>query len=110
MSYAQEIHVQANGPRNAERQLTKESVSGVNVGALAVLRHQQAVLLRLLPRTLRSQQRRVVRVPLIHEVQSTLLYPAIEIVFGYLVGIVEDRALWIEYLDGRLLDGNAVAT
>src|SRR5271166_1945578 len=47
MAHAQQVHIQANGARHAERQLAEECVSGVDVMALAVLRHQQPALLRL---------------------------------------------------------------
>ena len=48
MSHAQQIDVQANRARHAKRQLAEEGVAGVDVIAFAVLRQQQAALLRLL--------------------------------------------------------------
>ena len=42
VSRAQQIHIQPNCSRNAGRQLAEESVSGVDIGAFAVLRPQQA--------------------------------------------------------------------
>src|SRR5208282_1445059 len=109
MAHAQQVHVEANGAGHAEGQLAEECVSGVDVMALAVLRQQQTALLWLLIRIIRRQQRLVLRVPLVHEVQPALLHPAIEIVRRELVGITKDRVLGIEDADRRLFHGYALA-
>src|ERR1035441_3015074 len=109
MSHAQQVHVETNGSRHAERQLPEEGISGVQVVALAILRQQQAAFLRRLTRVVGRQERSKVRVPLIHEVQAALLHPAVKITRRILVGVVEDRVLRIKDGDRRLFDGHALA-
>src|SRR6185312_909012 len=47
------------------------------------------------------------RVPLAHEIQSTLLHPTVEVASGDLVGEVQNGILRIEYLDGSLFHTHA---
>src|ERR1017187_8622710 len=91
MSHAQQVHVETDGARHAKRQLPEEGISGVQVVALAVLRQQHPAFLRRFAGIVRRQQRRKVRVPLVHKVQAPLLYPAVKIVRRNLVGIAEHR-------------------
>src|SRR5271165_547998 len=109
MAHAQQIHIKADRSGHAERQLPEERVSGIDVVALAVLRHQQAAFLWLLVRIIRGKQRRVVRVPLVDEVEPTLLHPALEVMQGNLVGIVQDHTVRVEDGDRRLFDGDSLA-
>src|SRR6202023_1149160 len=69
LSRAQQIHVQTHRPGNACGQLAEEGVAGVDIGSLAVLRPQQAALLRVFSRIVTGQQRGEMRVPLIYEIQ-----------------------------------------
>src|SRR5271165_1375655 len=101
MSHAQQVHVQANRARNSKRQLAEESIAGVDVIALAVLRQQQAAFLRLLARIIGRKQWRVFRVPLVHEIKTALLHPAGEVVWRNLVRIVEDFAVGLQQRDWR---------
>src|SRR5664280_1577097 len=73
MSHAQQVHVETNSSRHAEGQLPEKGISGVQVVSLSVLRQQQATFLRRFARIVRRQERREVRVPLLHEVQAALL-------------------------------------
>src|ERR1035437_5785468 len=107
MSHAQQVHVETNSSRHAEGQLPEEGISGVQVVALAILRQQQAAFLRRLTRVVGCQERREVRVPLIHEVQAALLHPVVKIARRNLVWVVEDRVLRIEDGDRRLFDRHA---
>ena len=109
MSYAQQVHVETNGAGDAEGQLPEERISGVDVIALAILGQQQSTFLRLLAGIVRGQERRVVLVPLVHEVQAALLHPAIEVAVGDRVGIMKHRVLRIENRYRRLLNGYALA-
>src|ERR1039457_5526055 len=104
MSHAQQVHVETDGSGYTERQLAEEGISGVQVIALAILRQQQAAFLRRLTRVVGCQERREVRVPLIHEVQAALLHPVVKIARRNLVWVVEDRVLRIEDGDRRLFD------
>src|SRR6516225_435201 len=110
MSDAQNVDIETNRTRHAERQLAKESVRVVHEIAFAIRGLQQATLSRLLSGVVRRQQGREVRIPRIHEVKSTFLHPAIEVVLRDLVGIVKDRILWIEDCDGSLLFRHANVT
>src|SRR5580700_893593 len=109
MAYTQQIHVESNRSRHPERQLSEESIPSVDVMAFAVLRQQETAFLRLLARIVARQYRCVVRIPLIHEVQTAFLHPAIEVGLRDGVGVVEDRTLRIQNRDRRLLDGDAFA-
>src|ERR1035437_2651420 len=92
MSRAQQVHVETDGSGYTERQLAEEGISGVQVVSLAVLRQQQPALLGRFAGIVASQERREVRVPLIHEVQTTFLHPAVKIARRNLVGIMEHRS------------------
>src|SRR3974390_2729427 len=104
MTHAEQVHIETNRSRYTERQLPEESIAVVDVVALAVLRDEQAALLWVLAGVVTGQQRRVVVVPFVHEVETALLHPAGEIADSDGIGIVKERALRIEYGDGRFLD------
>src|SRR5271157_5589425 len=104
MSHAQQVDIEANRAGNSKRQLSEERIAGVDVVALAELRKQQAAFLRLLAGIVRGQQRREVRVPLVHEIQPALLHPAGKIGLRDRVRITEDFALRLQHGDGSLLD------
>src|SRR5664280_141549 len=106
MSHAQQVHVETDGSGYTERQLAEEGISGVQVVSLSGLRQQQPACLRRFARIVRRQERREVRVPLIHEVQAALLHTAVKITRRNLVGVVEDRVLRIKDGDRRLFDGH----
>src|ERR1019366_1987730 len=109
MSHAQQVHVETDGSGYTERQLAEEGISGVQVVSLAILRQQQAAFLRRLARIVASQKWGEVRVPLIHEVQATLLHPAVKIVRRDLVWVMEHRALRIKDGDRHLFHGHTFA-
>src|SRR5271165_6826263 len=110
MAHAQQVHIKANSAGHTERQLAEKGISRIDVVTLAELRHQQASLVRLLTGIVRRQQWSVLRFPLVHEVEATLLHPAIEIMQRNLVGIVQGRAVRIENSDRSLFDGHAIPT
>src|ERR1039457_7064332 len=109
MSHAQQVHVKTDGSGYTERQLAEEGISGVQVVSLSILRQQQPAFLRRLARIVASQKRGKVLVPLVHEVQATLLHPAVKIARGNLVGIMEYRALRIKEGNRRLFHGHTFA-
>src|SRR5229473_8130478 len=89
MPCAEQVHIQPNRSRHTGRQLAEKSIAGVNIRTLAVLPPQQTAFKWLLTRILRRQQRLELTVPLVHEIKPSLLYPAVEVVLGNLVGVVE---------------------
>src|SRR5436190_1648767 len=100
MTRAQKVYKEPYCARNSCRQLAKECVSGVDICALAVLRAQQAALLLVFIRIVTGKQRREVLVPLVHEVETALLDPSIEILLRDGVRVMEDRILRREDGDG----------
>src|SRR6266478_8134248 len=81
----QQIHVQPHRPRDPRWQLPEERVPGIDIGPLPILCPQQPALQTPLSRIVRRQQRRVVVIPALHEVQPTLLHPTIKIALGNLI-------------------------
>jgi len=63
MPRRQQIHIQPHRSRHPRRQLPEERISRIDVRPLPILRHQQPTLLFGLPRIVRSQQRREMRIP-----------------------------------------------
>src|SRR6202140_3487367 len=93
VSRAQQIHEQPHCSGNARGELPEKCIARVDVRSLAVLRPQQAALLRIFSRIVRRQQGLELLVPLVHEVQATLLHPAVEIVGRNRIRIVKDGIL-----------------
>src|ERR1019366_3147006 len=109
MSHAQQVHVETDCSGYAERQLAEEGISGVQVVSPSILRQQQPAFLRRLAGIVASQKWGEVRVPLIHEVQATLLHPAVKIAPRNLVWVMKHRALRIKDGDRRLFHGHTFA-
>src|SRR5438270_7825599 len=80
VSRAQQVHIEPNGTRHSGRQLPEEGISRIDIGSLAVLGAKQAAFLFLLTRIMAREQRGEMAVPFIHEIEATLLNPAIKIV------------------------------
>src|SRR5581483_6593597 len=77
-------------------------------GSFAILGAQQAAFLRRFAGIMRRQQRLVMFVPLVHEIEPTLLHPSFEIFLADLVGIVEQIAIGRENLDRRFFHRHAL--
>ena len=107
VSSTQQIHIKSYCSRDARRQLAEEErVSCVDVRSFAILRAQQAALLLRLSGIVGRQQRREVAVPLIHKIQSALLYPSVEIMLANLIGIMEDAIARSQNRDRSLFNRN----
>src|SRR4029077_2661068 len=103
MSRAQQIHIQANSSRNPGRQLTEKRIPGVNVSALAILRAQQAALLRLLAGIVRRQQGLEIAIPLPHEIQATFLHPTVKVMCRDRIGEMKDSVVCSENVNRSFL-------
>src|SRR5271156_1707566 len=106
MSRTQQVHIKPDRSWHPRRQLAEESVSRVDIGSLAVLRAQQAALLRRFSGIMASQKRLEITVPLIHEIQPALLHPSVEVVLRDLVGEVKDAIVRSQNLYRSLFDRN----
>src|SRR5262249_60124516 len=82
LSSADHIGEDAIGAGNAGRQLAEPGVRREDVHALAVARIERAAGQRLLTRIVRLEHRLIPLVPFGGEIESPLLHPALEIVFG----------------------------
>src|SRR6266550_6323769 len=78
-SETQEVCEQSIRPRDAAGQLPEEAQTCVHVHAFAERRDEQAALERRLARVVRLEERHVGRVPVVCEVQPTLLYPPLPV-------------------------------
>src|SRR6185312_16921004 len=99
MSHAQQVDVEANRARHSEGKLPEERIAGVDVVALAVLCQQQSAFLRLLAGIIGGQQRGVLGIERLHEVEAALLHPTGEIALRNLVRVVEDFVFRLKQRD-----------
>src|SRR6516164_4081819 len=109
MSCTQNVYKQTYCSWDTRRKLAEERVSRIDVGALAVLRAQEAALLRLLSGIMAGEQRSEVIVPLGHEVEPTLLHPCVEIILGDGVRVMKDGVLRGKNLYRSFLDRYSAA-
>src|ERR1700732_4836448 len=98
MSCAQQVHIQPRCPRNSRRQLPEKCIASVDVDSFAIPRLQQSTFLRAFSRIMGPQKRLEMSVPLIHEVETAFLYPAIEIVLSNLVGKMKHSRVGRQHL------------
>src|SRR5204863_6794572 len=89
------------------RQLAEESKSRVDVSALAEMRiYKPAVEFRLAG-IMHAQERSVLGVEFRPEIKATLLHPALEVVLGNLVRMIEERIIRHQEFDGGILISDA---
>src|ERR1035441_4372961 len=101
-----QIHKQPHRSRHARRQLPEECISRVDIGSLAVVRDKQSALLFAFSRIVRFEQRRKVRVPLRHEVETALLHPSLKISLRNFIRKMKDRVRGIENRNRSLFHRN----
>src|SRR5712691_12951676 len=96
---SQQVHEQSIRPRYTRRQLPEEAQARVHVSAAANGSHEQPALQLLWGirrRIVRLEHRYVGRVPVVREVEATLLDPTAPLVRTDLVGIMKYRMGGIE--------------
>ena len=97
---AQQVSEKPIRARNAGRQLTEERQAGVDEAPFAMLGDQQATFQRGLAVVVGGQQRRVLVVPALGEVQPAFLHPTVEVARADAVRTRKDRVVGNQ--DGHL--------
>src|SRR5580704_8812137 len=106
MPRAQQIYIQPHRSRHTRGQLPEERVPCIDISSLAVLRSQQPALLLFLARIVTREQRFEMLIPFVHEIEPTLLYPAVEVARRDLIWIMKHSILRRQNLHGSLLHRN----
>lgn len=104
---AQEIDEQAIGAGDPFRKLAEEGKAGVDVNTFAEMGVNESAIERGLARIIHGEQGSVARIEIAPEIEAALLKPIVEIGLCDLVGVIEQRIVWLEKCYVRVFVGNA---